>query len=183
MRLVPRRKNVWLFAAFAGLGACLYGYDGVYFTGVSAMETFCEHFGVQDPEDGHWYIKSADLSVMTSMINVGELVGSLSASFLNDRFGRKGTFFVGSIAVILGIVLQIIATSGHGLIIGGRIILGYGVGNFSASGPLYIAEIAPTDLRTPLLMCWQFTLSISQIIAAGLNRGTQEIKSSETNDG
>ncbi|KAI5305431.1 hypothetical protein KEM56_004468 [Ascosphaera pollenicola] len=182
MNLKVRRKNIWLIASFAGLGACLYGYDGVYFTGVSAMETFCEHFGNQLP-DGTWGIKSSDLSVMTSMINVGELVGSLAASFLNDRFGRKGVFFVGSIAVIIGIVLQIVATHGHGLIIGGRIILGFGVGNFSATGPLYIGEIAPTDLRGPLLMCWQFTLSISQIIAAALNRGTQEIKSSETNNG
>lgn len=32
-------------------------------------------------------------------------------------------------------------------------------------------------------MCWQFTLSISQIVAAGLNRGTQEIKASATSDG
>lgn len=137
MKLTVRRKNVWLFASFAGLGACLYGYDGVYFTGVSAMETFCQHFGHQK-EDGTWEIKSGDLSVMTSMINVGELVGSLAASYLNDRFGRKGVFFIGSIAVILGIILQIVATHGHGLIIGGRIVLGFGVGNFSATGPLYI---------------------------------------------
>ncbi|KAI5298433.1 hypothetical protein KEM55_003399 [Ascosphaera atra] len=181
MKLLPQKKNVWLFAGFAGLGACLYGYDGVYFTGVSAMEAFAKKFGNQDDE-GKWYIKSGDLSVMTSMINVGELVGSLSAAYLNDYLGRKGVFFVGSIAVIIGVVLQIIADGGHGLIIGGRIILGYGVGNFSATGPLYIAEIAPTELRTPLLMCWQFVLSISQIVAAALNRGTQEIKPTETND-
>lgn len=27
----------WAFCAFAALGACLYGYDGVYFNGVSSL--------------------------------------------------------------------------------------------------------------------------------------------------
>lgn len=28
---------VWLFCAYASLGAFLYGYDGVYFNGVSTL--------------------------------------------------------------------------------------------------------------------------------------------------
>lgn len=36
---------VWLFCGFAALGACLYGYDGVYFNGVS---TLGEQFSCQD---------------------------------------------------------------------------------------------------------------------------------------
>lgn len=30
---------IWLFCGFAALGACLYGYDGVYFNGVSTLGT------------------------------------------------------------------------------------------------------------------------------------------------
>ena len=36
---------------------------------------------------------------------------------------------------------------------------------------LFEQEIAPESLRSPLLMCWQLTLSVSQILAAGINRG------------
>lgn len=32
-------------------------------------------------------------------------------------------------------------------------------------------------MRSPLLMCWQLTLSVSQIIAAGINRGMVNIDS------
>jgi hypothetical protein len=28
---------IWLCCGFAALGACLYGYDGVYFNGVSTL--------------------------------------------------------------------------------------------------------------------------------------------------
>lgn len=31
---------IWAFCGFAALGACLYGYDGVYFNGVSTLGMF-----------------------------------------------------------------------------------------------------------------------------------------------
>ncbi|KAB8076145.1 hypothetical protein BDV29DRAFT_200400 [Aspergillus leporis] len=136
----------WLFCAFAALGACLYGYDGVYFTGVSAIDAFVEHFGERQSDGTH----------------------AIAASRV---------FFFGSITVIVGVVLQLATDHKHSMIIGGRILLGYRVGNFSATYPLYLREIAPTRIRGPLLMCWQLVLSISQIVAAAINRGTQGIDS------
>jgi SP family sugar:H+ symporter-like MFS transporter len=33
----PQHVYAWLFCGFAALGACIYGYDGVYFNGVSSL--------------------------------------------------------------------------------------------------------------------------------------------------
>ncbi|POR36998.1 Uncharacterized protein TPAR_02800 [Tolypocladium paradoxum] len=190
-----RYPYVWLFCAFAGLGAFLYGYDGVYFNGVSTLglsknpiltrnrldtflanrsDVFIRHFGQKNVNGDH-EISPGNLAVMTAMINVGELVGSLSAAPLNDMLGRKGVFMIGTGAVIIGVVLQLVTSSSVDLLTAGRAILGFGVGNFSATSPLYIGEIAPESMRGPLLMCWQLTLSVSQIIAAGINRGMVSI--------
>lgn len=85
---------------------------------------------------------------MTSMINVGELLGSLSAAPLNDYFGRRGVFMTGTITIIIGIILQLVTTSSRALMTAGRAVLGFGVGNFSATGPLYMAvSITPPQLR------------------------------------
>ncbi|KFY91625.1 hypothetical protein V500_04567 [Pseudogymnoascus sp. VKM F-4518 (FW-2643)] len=175
---MPKLKHpyAWLSCSFAALGACLYGYDGVYFTGVSAMDIFVQHFGTQKA-DGSYEISSSQLSLMTSVINIGELVGSLSAAPLNDYFGRKGVFLIASVAIIIGVVLQLATDHNTSYIMGGRIILGYGVGNFSATSPLYIGELAPAAIRGQLLMCWQLVIAISQIIAAAINRGTEGINS------
>jgi hypothetical protein len=81
----------WLFCAFAALGACLYGYDGVYFTGVSAIDAFVEHFGERQ-SDGTHAIAASSLSLMTSVINIGELVGSLTAAPINELFVAEGCF-------------------------------------------------------------------------------------------
>ncbi|KIV84872.1 hypothetical protein PV11_00624 [Exophiala sideris] len=160
----------WAFCAFAALGACLYGYDGVYFNGVSSLDVFIRHFGTKTA-DGTYKITPSQLSIMTSMINVGELVGSLTAAPLNDYLGRKLVFLIATITIIIGVVLQLSSDSNRGYITGGRVILGYGVGAFSSTSPLYMGEVAPTSIRGPLLMCWQLTLSVSQILAAAINRG------------
>jgi SP family sugar:H+ symporter-like MFS transporter len=149
-------------------------HSGVYFSGIQAMSTFVQHFGRRQA-DGTYAISASDLSIMSSMINVGELVGSLSAAPLNDFFGRKGAFLLGAITAIIGTVLQVIPDHAKGIIVGGRVILGLGVGIFSSTSPLYIAEVAPTAIRGPLLGCWQLTLSVSQLIAAVINRGTESL--------
>lgn len=150
---------IWLFCAFAALGAFQYGYDGrldsnsiskltmpwthphwnlgVYFSGIQAMSTFVRDFGSRQA-DGTYAISPLQLSIMSSMINVGELVGSLGAAPLNDLFGRKGAFFLGAVAAIVGTVLQVITDHEQGLVTGGRVVLGLGVGIYSSTSPLYM---------------------------------------------
>ncbi|KAH9996749.1 general substrate transporter [Xylariaceae sp. FL0662B] len=174
---VIQHPYVWLFCAYASLGAFLYGYDGVYFNGASTLEPFLKQFGEPRPDGSGYSVPPDQLAIMTSMMNVGELAGSLSAAPLNDLLGRKGVFLIGCIWIIVGVALQLAAAS-QPLMTIGRAILGLGVGSFSATSPLYMGEIAPESLRSPLLMCWQLTLSISQIIAAGINRGMIGYKTS-----
>lgn len=101
------------------------------------LDVFVRHFGERN-SDGEYEISPSSLSIMTSMINVGELVGSLSAAPLNDWLGRKGVFLVGTITIIIGVILQLVTSSSRPLVTAGRAILGFGVGNFSATSPLYI---------------------------------------------
>ncbi|KAF5545290.1 glucose transporter rco-3 [Fusarium napiforme] len=154
---VVKYPYVWLCCGFATLGACLYGYDGVYFTGVSTLadrqDVFVRDFGTRG-DDGEFHISPQNLAVMTSMINVGELVGSLLAAPLNDLFGRKGSLFTGSVVVVVGVVMQLSTTWSRALITAGRAVSGFGVGTFSVTSPLYMGLV----------------LSVSQIIAAGINR-------------
>lgn len=103
----------------------------------TTLDVFIQHFGERNA-DGEYEISPSSLSIMTSMINVGELVGSLSAAPLNDLFGRKGVFFTGTLTIILGVILQLVTSSSRPLITAGRAVLGFGVGNFSATSPLYM---------------------------------------------
>lgn len=71
---------------------------------------FVRHFGEPNAQ-GELKLPPTSLSIVTSMINVGELIGSLAAIPLNDPIERKYVFVSGSIAVIVGVVLQLATTS------------------------------------------------------------------------
>ena len=101
-------------------------------------DVFADNFGTMQP-DGTYAITASSLSTMTSMINVGELVGSLLSAPINDRFGRKGGWLVGATLITAGVVIQLVTSSNTGVIAGGRAVLGLGVGVFAATSPLYIA--------------------------------------------
>lgn len=113
------------------------------------QDVFTRDFGTPDG-DGGYEISPENLAVMTSMINVGELVGSLLAAPLNDLFGRKGALVTGAIVVVVGVVLQLSTTSSRALITAGRAVSGFGVGTFSVTSPLYMGVCLCPSVK-PLL--------------------------------
>jgi MFS family permease len=64
------------------------------------------------------------------------------------------------------------------VIVLGRILIGLGVGQFTVTSLLYIGEVAPVAVRGPALMMFQFLQSCSQLVASGLNQGTERIPNS-----
>lgn len=80
---------------------------------------------------------------------------------------------VASFAVLFGGIAQVANTHFEGVIVLGRILIGLGVGQFTVTSLLYIGEVAPTKLRGPALMMFQFLQSISQLVASGINQGME----------
>ena len=53
---------------------------------------------------------------------------------------------------IIGVIVQATAISaGHNAILGGRFIVGMGVGSLSMIVPIYVAECAPPEVRGLLI--------------------------------
>jgi SP family sugar:H+ symporter-like MFS transporter len=165
-----------LFCFVFVLGAILYGYDGTYFTGILAMTTFKLDFGKPGP-DGAYYISSTDQSLFASIVQVGEVIGALSAGFIGDARGRKGAMVACVSLVTLGAVLQLIVTGSIPLLVVGRAVLGVGVGIVSNCTTLYLSEIPPAAIRGTLVSSWQLFLAIGQVIGAGVAQGTKDYKS------
>ncbi|PBK88992.1 sugar transporter [Armillaria gallica] len=166
-----------LFCTVFVFGAILYGYDGTYFTGILAMTKFKLDFGTRQP-DGSYTISSAYQSLFASIVQVGEVIGSLSAGFIGDRRGRKGAMVACVILVTFGAVLQLLLTGSIALLVLGRAILGIGVGIVSNCTTLYLAEIPPAVIRGTMVSSWQLFLAIGQVIGAGVAQGTKDYTTS-----
>ncbi|KAH7018763.1 general substrate transporter [Ilyonectria destructans] len=173
------KSHKWaiLYCSISAIGALCYGYDNTYYNGVLAMREFKDRYG-NHYLDGQKALATSFQSVTASSIYIGDLLGAMVASPINERWGRKAVFWVASVCILVGGIAQVADSNYEAVITVGRIMIGLGVGQFTVTSLLYMGEVAPTSIRGPTLMMFQFLQSWSQLIAAGITQGTEGIKSS-----
>ncbi len=128
---VGSNKLVYFFGA---LGGVLFGYD----TGViaGAILFINEDLGLSPFTSG----------LVVSSLLVGAIIGAAFAGPIADATGRRKLVLVASIIFAVGAIGAALATSA-GLLILFRFVLGLAVGAASLIVPLYLAEVAPTEIR------------------------------------
>lgn len=173
------RKNRWayFFCSVSAIGALVYGYDNTYYNGVLAMRPFKNHFGDHYDEKGLKALNVSFVSLTASSIYIGDALGALISAPINDKLGRKATFWFAAFCILAGGIMQVADTVYEGVLVAGRIMIGIGMGQCTVTSLLYIGEVAPLHIRGPALMMFQFLQSISQLIAAGITQGTEGINS------
>ena len=120
------------------------------------------------PEDLGRELSSRDKELITSATTAGALIAALVAGFIADWRGRKAAVGVSDIAFMLGAMLQVFSHNITAMTIG-RFIMGLGVGMASVVIPLYIAELAPADMRGRLVILYVLCITFGQVIAFLLN--------------
>lgn len=84
-------------------------------------------------------------SFVTSIFTIGGLFGSLVATKVIDRRGRRAAHLVCSALVAAGNFSMGLAPSVFFLLVG-RFLIGFGSGIGLCVGPIFLAEIAPTKI-------------------------------------
>ncbi|XP_014495273.1 sugar transporter ERD6-like 7 [Vigna radiata var. radiata] len=109
----------------------------------------------------------AEYSLFGSILSFGAMVGAITCGPIADFIGRKGAMRVSSVFCVGGWLMIYFAEGPLPLDIA-RIATGYGMGVFSYVVPVFIAEIAPKELRGTLTTLNQFMIvsgvSVSFII-------------------
>jgi sugar porter (SP) family MFS transporter len=174
------RENRWayFFCSVSAIGALVYGYDNTYYNGVLAMTQFKNDYGDHYDEDGNKALNVSFTSLTASCIYIGDALGALISAPINDKWGRKVTFWFASFCILFGGIAQVADTHYEAVLVFGRILIGLGMGQCTVTSLLYIGEVAPVHIRGPALMMFQFLQSISQLIASGITQGTESIDSS-----
>lgn len=151
------------------LGGFEYGYQQGVLGQSLVMTRFTENFPSV-------VASSTATGWLTSVLQVGGIVGSLSAGILGEIFSRKRTMFVACCWVILGSYLYIGAQPGNpSLLYAGRFFTGVGVGLFSGVGPLYNAELASPEMRGLLVSFYQFATILGIMISFWVGYGSNYI--------
>ena len=158
----------------AVIGGLLFGYDTAV---ISGAEKGLQAFFLGSTE---FVYTDVYHGISCSSALIGCIIGSFLSGVLATRFGRRATLKVAGLLFFLSALGSYCpeflffeqGKPGMGLLIAFniyRIIGGIGVGLASAICPMYIAEIAPSNLRGKLVSWNQFAIIFGQLVVYFVN--------------
>ncbi|XP_019172878.1 PREDICTED: sugar transporter ERD6-like 16 [Ipomoea nil] len=106
----------------------------------------------------------AQFSTFGSIITIGAMIGAIASGRIADLVGRKGAMRLSAVLCIAG-WLAIYYAMGSWSIDMGRFSTGFGIGIFSYVVPVFIAEIAPKNLRGGLTTINQLMIVCGSSVA------------------
>ncbi|MEY2429755.1 MAG: transporter, family, xylose:H+ symportor [Verrucomicrobiota bacterium] len=148
---------VWLISIVAAMGGLLFGWDWVVIGG--AKPFFQRYFGLTSEAQIGW---------ANSCALIGCLIGALAAGALSDKFGRKRLLIVAALLFAITSIGNALAGN-FTIFIAWRIFGGVAIGLASNLSPMYIAEVAPAQIRGKLVAVNQLTIVIGILLAQCIN--------------
>ncbi|KAG8636651.1 sugar transporter ERD6-like 16 isoform X3 [Manihot esculenta] len=91
-------------------------------------------------------LTTSQYSMFGSILTIGAMLGAITSGRISDYIGRKGAMRMSAGFCITG-WLAVFFSTGYLSLDMGRFFTGYGIGVISFVVPIFIAEIAPKNLR------------------------------------
>ena len=139
--------------SIAAIGGFLFGYDTGVISGAQLF--FVDTF----PD-----IDDFQKEMIVSWALIGAAVGSLFSGSLSDKIGRKPVILLADLLFTIGAILMATAKT-IGMLMFGRVIVGLGVGIAAQIVPLYLAEVAPLELRGKLVAFNTVLITAGQVFS------------------
>ena len=112
-------------------------------------------------------ITDSQIALIVSIAMIGAAIGALFSGSISDKLGRKPVIIAADILFTVGAVIMAFAPS-IGVLMLGRLVIGFGVGIASQIVPLYLSEVAPVEIRGKLVAFNVATITIAQLLASTL---------------
>lgn len=153
----------YLIFILGALGGLLYGYDNGVISGALLFI------------DNDIPLNSFTEGLVVSSMLIGAIIGSGASGPLADKLGRRRLVLFIAIIYIIGSITLFIAPNITILVIG-RLIIGLAVGGSMATVPVYLSEMAPTELRGSLGTLNQLMITIGILSAYIVNYAFADIE-------
>lgn len=146
-------KSFIFYIVFVGsLGGLLFGFDTAVISGAEkAIQAF-------------YVLSNTMLGFTIAVALFGTVVGALFCARPVDRYGRKPILIVITLLYLISALGCAAAHNWYSFIIM-RFLGGLAVGASSVAGPLYIAEISPSQWRGRFVAFFQFNIVLGIVLA------------------
>lgn len=112
----------------------------------------------------HRPLNTLDKSLITSSTSFFALLASPVSGLLADSLGRKSIILLADILFILGALTQAFSSTVWQMIVG-RSIVGAAVGSASFVVPMYVGELAPSNMRGRMVVVLSLFITGGQVVA------------------
>ncbi|KAL2813223.1 general substrate transporter [Aspergillus granulosus] len=126
-----------------------YGYNQAGIGPLATLQTWVHTFPEIDTVNTSGAIKETNSTrkgAVIASLQLGALLGALSCTYLGDLLGRRKTIFLAALITVIGELLET-SSFGTAQLTTGRVILGIGVGQLSATVPVFQAECSAAKHR------------------------------------
>lgn len=147
-------RFVIIVAVITAIGGLLFGYDTGVISGAILF--------IRDA----FALSSTAQEIVVSAVLIGAVIGASISGVLADKYGRRIMIILAAIIFGLGSIFTAL-TPDVNTLIAGRIGIGIAIGIASFIVPLYIAEVAPYNIRGALVSLNQLAITIG-IVASYL---------------
>ena len=141
---------------FGALGGMLFGYDTGVISG--AILFISDELGLTPSLEG----------LVVASLLLGAAIGAGSAGPLSDRLGRRNLIIIAAILFSIGAIGAALSPNVAMLVLF-RVVLGLAVGAAALIVPLYLSEIAPTEIRGAISSLNQLMITVGILLAFIVN--------------
>lgn len=152
-------KSIIMFLA-STVGGMLFGYDtGIISGALVAM----------NPEDLRLsHLENWHKEVITSITCAGSFVGSIMASRISDKYGRRLTLIVCSTIFVFASCFMALSFT-LGMLVFGRFLVGISIGVAAQCVPVYLSELSPAKIRGTVLALNSVSITGGQCLAYAIS--------------
>jgi len=143
--VTARTGYVIALSSVAAIGGFLFGFDSGVINGT--VDALAHAFGT----------RAATTGFAVASVLLGCAVGAFVAGTIADRYGRRPTMLLTAALFLASAVATGLAHS-DGFFIASRIVGGLAIGGASVLAPMYIAEVAPSQMRGRLASLQQMAI-------------------------
>jgi SP family sugar:H+ symporter-like MFS transporter len=146
-------RRIYFFGALGGL---LFGYDTGVISGAILF--------IKDEFHTSSFMEGA----IVAFLLLGAMIGAALAGRLSDRLGRRRLIIIAAVTFTVGALASALAPT-VGVLLAARFVLGLAVGCSALVVPLYLSELAPTELRGSITSLNQLMITVGILAAFCVN--------------
>ncbi|CAK5275326.1 unnamed protein product [Mycena citricolor] len=172
-----RSIQLYFILLVAFMGSLANGFDGSVMSAVNGMQQYLDYFKITGKDAGGGV--GSTTALIFGIYSIGSIVAVPVAGPVTDYFGRRGGMFIGGAIIIVGSLTATTAKDVSALL-GGRFVLGLGVGIVQTASPSYVVEMAPPQWRGRLTGLFNTFYYAGSILCSGITIATGRLQSTRS---